>query len=91
MHVHIVSSLKKYIARLTLILSKTIPFGGDISYVNFIYVADIPCVDEHTKEVYDLNGELLIHIYGTGFISEDLTSKYPKNVFEGKNLSNQFS
>lgn len=91
MHVHTVASLEKYISRFTLILSKTIPFGGCISDVNFIRVADIPCLDENKMEVYDLNGELLIHTNGTGFISEDLASQCPKNLYEGKHLSNQIS
>jgi len=74
MHVHSVASLKKYIAWFTLILSKTIPFGGDISNVNFIHVEDITCLDENKREVYELNGELLLHTDGTGFVFEDLNS-----------------
>ena len=88
MHVHIVASLKKYIAWFTYILSKTSPFGGDISYVNFIHVVNITCLNENKKEVYDLNGKILIHIDGIGFIYGHFASKCLKNVFERKHLSN---
>lgn len=89
MHIHTVASLKKYITRFTLVLSKTIPFGRDISNVMVSFIKDIPCSRRNKIEADVLNEERLIHTDGTGFISEDLASQCPEHVFEGKDSSNQ--
>eukprot|EP01018_Ginkgo_biloba_P002643 Gb_32086 [translate_table: standard] len=90
MHVHTVASLRKYMTRFSLILSKTIKFEGDISDVEVKRVKDIPCLDENGNEVH-VNGEPLIHTDGTGFISEDLALQCPKNTYKGKLLKNEHS
>ncbi|KAH9301356.1 hypothetical protein KI387_012939, partial [Taxus chinensis] len=84
MHAHTVPSLKKYMARFSLILSKTISFEGDISNVEIKRIKDIPCMDEKMNKAYDINGEPLIQTDGTGFISEDLASQCPMNIYKGK-------
>lgn len=42
--------------------------------------------DEEGKIVCGEDGEPLIHTDGTGFISEDLAMKCPKNIFKGNCL-----
>eukprot|EP01018_Ginkgo_biloba_P002641 Gb_35671 [translate_table: standard] len=90
MHVHTVASLPKYMARFSLILSKTIKFEGDISDVDVKRVKDIPCLDENQNEVH-VNGGPLIHTDGTGFISEDLALQCPRNTYKPKLLKNEHS
>ena len=40
--------------------------------------------DDDGDVVYNKNGEPKIHTDGTGFISEDLAMKCPKNIFKGE-------
>lgn len=83
MHVHMVSSLAKYMARLSLILSKTIRLNVDLTDVNVVRIDDYYCRDDNDYFVYNKDGERLIHTDGTGFISEDLASMCPLNVHRG--------
>ncbi|KAA3457828.1 putative RNA-dependent RNA polymerase 5 [Gossypium australe] len=82
MHVHTLPSMAKYMARFSLILSKTMKLEVDLSNLNFMVIEDIPCKDKDEKPVYK-DGKLCIHSDGTGYISEDLALKCPKDVFKG--------
>ncbi|XP_052180975.1 probable RNA-dependent RNA polymerase 5 [Diospyros lotus] len=84
MHVHMVSSLAKYMARLSLILSKTIKLQVNLSTVHIERIEDIFCYDENGMIVCNEEGEPLIHTDGTGFISEDLALKIPKDFSREK-------
>ncbi|KAK2982309.1 hypothetical protein RJ640_027406, partial [Escallonia rubra] len=102
MHVHMVSSMAKYAARLlerfspakcgspstlnarfSLILSKTIKLPIDLASVHIERIEDTPCRDENDCVVYD-DGEPRIHTDGTGYISEDLAVKCPKEFSNAK-------
>ncbi|TXG61454.1 hypothetical protein EZV62_012817 [Acer yangbiense] len=83
MHAHTVSSVANYMSRLSLILSKTMKLDVDLADVNIERIDDIPCRYSNGNIVYR-DGKPLIHTDGTGFISEDLALKCPKNVFKGK-------
>ncbi|WRX34924.1 RNA-dependent RNA polymerase [Theobroma cacao] len=87
MHVHTVSNMAKYMARLSLILSKTMKLEVDLADVNVVVINDIPCQDKYGNYVYKKDGEPCIHTDGTGYISEDLALKCPKNVFKGRILN----
>lgn len=78
MHVHTTASMSKYIARFSLILSKTIKFPVNLAEVDVQDIEDIPCRDENGRVVFDEDGEPRIHTDGTGFISEDLALRCPK-------------
>ncbi|KAL5697557.1 RNA-directed RNA polymerase [Ranunculus cassubicifolius] len=82
MHVHMVPNMAKYMARLSLILSKTIKLEIDLSSVKIQRIADIPCRGPNGEVIYSKDGEALIHTDGTGFISEDLASLCPANVYK---------
>ncbi|KAJ4838997.1 hypothetical protein Tsubulata_021451 [Turnera subulata] len=86
MHVDNLPSLSNYMARFSLILSKTLKLEVDLSTVVVKRINDIPCEDEDGNPVPDKDGKLLIHTDGTGFISEDLAFKCPKNVYKGNCL-----
>ncbi|KAK1266087.1 putative RNA-dependent RNA polymerase 4 [Acorus gramineus] len=81
MHIHNVPTISKYMARLSLILSKTSKLEVDMAHVNLSCIEDIPCMDEYGNIVYDEKGEPKIHTDGTGFISQDLAIKCPKNIY----------
>ncbi|GMI89458.1 hypothetical protein like AT2G19930 [Hibiscus trionum] len=83
MHVHTLPSMAKYMARFSLILSKTMKLEVDLSNVLFDVLEDTPCTDNEGNFVFDKDGKYRIHTDGTGFISEDLALKCPKNVFKG--------
>ncbi|XP_011659951.1 probable RNA-dependent RNA polymerase 5 isoform X3 [Cucumis sativus] len=83
MHAHMVSSIASYMARFSLILSKTINLKIDLSTVNVQRIGDIPCKDIYGNVIYR-DGKPLIHTDGTGFISEDLALECPMNVFKGQ-------
>nr|KAJ0194431.1 hypothetical protein LSAT_V11C800427290 [Lactuca sativa] len=84
MHVHMVSNMAKYIARMSLILSTTIKLQVDLSSVSVEEIDDIPCTDENGDIVYDEDGEPLIQTDGTGFISEDLAGLVPCDFYDAK-------
>ncbi|KAH7853241.1 hypothetical protein Vadar_000428 [Vaccinium darrowii] len=78
MHVNMVSTMAKYMARFSLILSTTIKLQVDLASVKIQRIEDTPCCDENNDIVCNEDGEPLIHTDGTGFISEDLALKTPK-------------
>ncbi|KAI8565472.1 hypothetical protein RHMOL_Rhmol03G0262000 [Rhododendron molle] len=84
MHANMVSTLAKYMARFSLILSTTIKLQVDLDSVTIERIEDIPCRDENECIVRDEEGEPLIHTDGTGFISEDLALKTPKDFSRAK-------
>ncbi|XP_013596635.1 PREDICTED: probable RNA-dependent RNA polymerase 5 isoform X1 [Brassica oleracea var. oleracea] len=88
MHVHTLPSLAKYMARFSLILSKTKKLEVDMAGITFEEIDDIHChlQDENDKDVLDKNGKPRIHSDGTGYISEDLARMCPVNVYKGKCL-----
>ncbi|OMO82668.1 RNA-dependent RNA polymerase, eukaryotic-type [Corchorus capsularis] len=87
MHIHTVSNMAKYMARFSLILSKTMKLEVDMTdQVNVEKIEDILCLDEDGCSVYDKDGKPRIHSDGTGYISEDLALKCPANVFKGSIL-----
>lgn len=87
MHAHTVSSVPKYMARFSLILSKTIKLDVDLSSVRIEEIEDIPCQNDDGDVVYDEDGKPLIHTDGTGFISEDLALKCPINIYKGQHFN----
>ncbi|KAL8189027.1 hypothetical protein R6Q57_029288 [Mikania cordata] len=84
MHVHMVSSMSKYISRCSLALSNTVKLRVDLATVRVERIEDIPCRDENGYVVCDEDGEPLIHTDGTGFISEDLAILCAKDFIESK-------
>ncbi|KAH7512897.1 hypothetical protein FEM48_Zijuj12G0138900 [Ziziphus jujuba var. spinosa] len=88
MHAHTVSSVPTYMARLSLILSKTISLETDLSSVNVEPIRDEYCKDEHGNCIFR-DGEPLVHTDGTGFISKDLALLCPKNLQKGEHLSKE--
>ncbi|KAF8055794.1 hypothetical protein N665_1286s0005 [Sinapis alba] len=86
MHVHTLPSLAKYMARFSLILSKTKKLEVDMAGITFEEIDDIHCHDQNNNDVLDKNGKPCIHSDGTGYISEDLARMCPVNVFKGKCL-----
>ncbi|XP_022754978.1 probable RNA-dependent RNA polymerase 5 isoform X2 [Durio zibethinus] len=96
MHAHTLSNVAKYMARFSLILSKTMKLEIDLADVNVMVIDDIPCQDKYGNLVCNKDGETCIHTDGTGYISEDLALKCPKNVFKGSvvngdNVEGKFS
>nr|QCD25904.1 RNA-dependent RNA polymerase 3 [Helianthus tuberosus] len=84
MHVHMVSSMAKYISRCSLALSNTTKLRVDLTCVHVERIEDIPCRDENGYVVCNEDGEPLIHTDGTGFISEDLAILCEKDFIEAK-------
>ncbi|KAL4301789.1 hypothetical protein GQ457_10G000720 [Hibiscus cannabinus] len=83
MHVHTLPSMTKYMARFSLILSKTMKLEVDLTNVVFDVKGDERCTDNKGNFVFDKDGNYRIHTDGTGFISEDFALKCPKNIFKG--------
>ncbi|XP_058206703.1 probable RNA-dependent RNA polymerase 5 isoform X2 [Rhododendron vialii] len=84
MHANMVPTMAKYMARFSLILSTTIKLQVDLASVTIERIEDTPCRDENECIVRDEEGERLIHTDGTGFISEDLALKIPKDFSRAK-------
>ncbi|XP_076912882.1 putative RNA-dependent RNA polymerase 5 [Bidens hawaiensis] len=84
MHLHTVSTIAKYNARLSLILSTTIKLQVDLASVTVEEIEDIPCMNEKGFTVCDEDGEPLIQTDGTGFISEDLAVLVPNDFHNAK-------
>ncbi|KAI9128687.1 hypothetical protein K1719_000170 [Acacia pycnantha] len=82
MHTHTLPSLNKFMARFSLILSKTFTFDVDMGSVDVQTIDDVYCQDDNGELVYH-NGKVRIHTDGTGFISEDLAMLCPRNVSKG--------
>ncbi|KZV15097.1 putative RNA-dependent RNA polymerase 3 [Dorcoceras hygrometricum] len=79
MHIHKVSTVEKYMARFSLTLSKTVKLHIDFRAIKVKEIEDIPFKDEDGNILYDEDGKRLVHTDGTGFISEDLAMKCPKD------------
>ncbi|XP_009592437.1 probable RNA-dependent RNA polymerase 3 isoform X2 [Nicotiana tomentosiformis] len=89
MHVHMVSNMAKYAARLSLILSKTIKLQVNLASVTIERVEDILCRDESGCIICDEDGEPRIHTDGTGFISEDLAMRCPKDFSKAEYIKDE--
>ncbi|XP_016454733.2 putative RNA-dependent RNA polymerase 3 isoform X2 [Nicotiana tabacum] len=89
MHVHMVSNMAKYAARLSLILSKTIKLQVNLASVTIERVEDILCRDESGCIICDEDGEPCIHTDGTGFISEDLAMRCPKDFSKAEYIKDE--
>ncbi|KAL7134831.1 hypothetical protein ABFS83_11G051600 [Erythranthe nasuta] len=72
MHIHTISSIEKYMARLSLILSKSIKLEINLAAVIIEKIKDIPFQDEGGFVIHDEDGKPILHTDGTGYISEDL-------------------
>ncbi|KAL0426980.1 UNVERIFIED_CONTAM: putative RNA-dependent RNA polymerase 3 [Sesamum latifolium] len=79
MHIHTVSTIEKYMARFSLILSKTRKLDIDFKAVTIQRIEDIPFRDENNSIIHDEDGKPILHTDGTGYISEDLAMKCPRN------------
>ncbi|KAF3442981.1 hypothetical protein FNV43_RR16899 [Rhamnella rubrinervis] len=88
MHAHMLSSVPKYMARFSLILSKTVSLEVELSSVKVERIKDEYCLDDYDNCILR-DGKPLIHTDGTGFISEDLALLCPKNLQKGEYTSNQ--
>ncbi|CAI0543503.1 unnamed protein product [Linum tenue] len=89
MHLDTLPDLSKYMARLSLVLSKTMKLDVPLAAVDVRVEDDISCRDKNNNDVQDKKGNLLIHTDGTGFISEDLARLCP-NVSQGRCLESGF-
>ncbi|CAD5318965.1 unnamed protein product [Arabidopsis thaliana] len=86
MHVHTLPSPANYMARFSLILSKTKKLEVDMTEITVMQIDDIHCHDQSNNDVLDKNGKPRIHSDGTGYISEDLARMCPLNIFKGKSM-----
>ncbi|OMO82667.1 RNA-dependent RNA polymerase, eukaryotic-type [Corchorus capsularis] len=91
MHIHTMPNVAKYMARFSLILSKTMKLEVDMKQVDVKEIDDIACRDEDGKPVCNNNGEPRILTDGTGYISEDLALKCPKDVYKGSIVKGKLS
>ncbi|POO00835.1 RNA-dependent RNA polymerase-type [Trema orientale] len=89
MHAHTVSSVANYMARFSLILSKTHSLDIDLSSVQVDIIDDEHCLDKSGDHI-DRDEKPLIHTDGTGFISEDLALLCPKNLHKGECFNDKF-
>ncbi|KNA07393.1 hypothetical protein SOVF_172300 [Spinacia oleracea] len=83
MHIHKATNLSNYMARFSLILSKTITLELNYDVLRVEVVEDVPCRDGNGDIVYDKDDKAMIFTDGTGFISEDLAVRCPHNCFNG--------
>ncbi|CAA3002891.1 probable RNA-dependent RNA polymerase 3 isoform X2 [Olea europaea subsp. europaea] len=85
MHIHMVSTIEKYMARFSLILSKTIKLQVDFDSVKIERIEDIPfrLWDENGSIIFE-DGKPLLHTDGTGYISENLAVQCPKEFCRSK-------
>ncbi|KAL0337362.1 UNVERIFIED_CONTAM: putative RNA-dependent RNA polymerase 5, partial [Sesamum calycinum] len=67
------------ISRFSLILSKTRKLDIDFKAVTIQRIEDIPFRDENESIIHDEDGKPILHTDGTGYISEDLAMKCPRN------------
>ncbi|KAK6151840.1 hypothetical protein DH2020_014475 [Rehmannia glutinosa] len=87
MHINTLSTIEKYIARFSLILSKTIKLEVDLAAVIIEIIKDIPLKDEDGSIIHDEDGKPILHTDGTGYISEDLAMKCPKDFSAAKYIT----
>ncbi|KAJ7973799.1 RNA-dependent RNA polymerase [Quillaja saponaria] len=88
MRAHTLPNVAEYMARFSLVLSKTITLDVDLASVNIQKIPEIFCKEENGDLVYH-NGEPRIHTDGTGFISEDLALLCPRKVTKGKSTKHE--
>ncbi|KAJ7973801.1 RNA-dependent RNA polymerase [Quillaja saponaria] len=88
MRAHTLPNVAKYMARFSLVLSKTLTLDVDLASVNIQIIPEIFCEDENRDLVYH-NGEPRIHTDGTGLISEDLALLCPRKVTKGKSTKHE--
>ncbi|KAM5547585.1 hypothetical protein ABKV19_001861 [Rosa sericea] len=86
MHAHTLASIDNYMARFSLILSKTTSLKVDWSVVKVEIIDEEYCLDESGNRIYR-DEKPLIHTDGTGFISEDLALLCPKIEAKGQCMS----
>ncbi|KAL6221871.1 hypothetical protein ACLB2K_005263 [Fragaria x ananassa] len=86
MHAHTLASIDNYMARFSLILSKTTSLKVDWSLVKVDIIDEEYCLDESGNRIYR-DEKPLIHTDGTGFISEDLALLCPKIEAKGQWIS----
>ncbi|KAF8118300.1 hypothetical protein N665_0005s0067 [Sinapis alba] len=86
MHVHTLPTLAKYMARFSLILSKTRKLEVYMHGIAFQQIDDIHCHDQNNNDVLDKNQKPCIHSDGTGYISEDLARMCPTDIYKGKRV-----
>ncbi|KAL3687085.1 hypothetical protein R1sor_013394 [Riccia sorocarpa] len=77
MHIHKTESIPKYIARMQLVLSRTITINLNWSEIHVLDMPDIMCKDASSKEERECTD-------GTGFISVDLAKLIPTNITQGR-------
>lgn len=82
MHIHTVSSIEKCMAKLSLILSKTIKLQIDLDYVAIERIEDIPFLDENDSVIFDEDGRPLFNTDRTCYISENLAMKCSKGNWD---------
>ncbi|XP_062017278.1 probable RNA-dependent RNA polymerase 3 [Rosa rugosa] len=87
-HVHTGPSLANYMARLSLILSKTVTLEVNWSLVKVEFINEEYCLDESGNPIY-VDGKARIHTDGTGFISEDLALLCPEIAHKGELINNE--
>ncbi|KAL0339031.1 UNVERIFIED_CONTAM: putative RNA-dependent RNA polymerase 3 [Sesamum angustifolium] len=73
--------------RFSLILSKTIKLQVDFGAVTVEKIQDIPFRDDSGSLICDEDGKPLLHTDGTGYISEDLAMKCPKEFSAAKYIT----
>ncbi|XP_059431765.1 probable RNA-dependent RNA polymerase 5 [Corylus avellana] len=89
MHAHGLPSVTRFMARFSLILSKTVKLDVDLASVNIEDIEDVLCKDRDGKIVYDKDDKPRIHTDGTGFISEDLALLCPHNFYKGEQIRDE--
>ncbi|KAF5481968.1 hypothetical protein F2P56_002575 [Juglans regia] len=89
MHAHRLPSMASYMARFSLILSKTMKLDVDLASVNIEVIEDVVCRDRDGKIVYDRDDKHRIHTDGTGFISDDLALLCPSNLYRGEQIRDE--
>ncbi|XP_058722361.1 probable RNA-dependent RNA polymerase 5 isoform X2 [Vicia villosa] len=89
MHAHMLPSIDKYMARFSLILSKTFKLNIDLATVSVQTIPDVQCRDGNGIPL-NHNEKPCILTDGTGFISEDLAVLCPNNVAAGTNLNKTY-
>ncbi|XP_021723566.1 probable RNA-dependent RNA polymerase 5 [Chenopodium quinoa] len=83
MHIHKATNPSNYMARFSLILSKTITLELNFDDLCVEITEDVPCRDGNGDIIYGTDNKALIFTDGTGFISEDLALRCPHNCFNG--------
>ncbi|XP_059431763.1 probable RNA-dependent RNA polymerase 3 isoform X2 [Corylus avellana] len=89
MHAHGLSSVTSFMARFSLILSKTVKLEVDVASVNIEVIEDVLCRDRDGNIVYDKDDKPRILTDGTGFISEDLALLCSHDIYKGEQIRDE--